>query len=526
MVCFKSWLLPVRGRSLSLFVLVVLLFASLCPGLVAHGGEGSEVLVGVKVGSEIVSWPKEVIRVRLIPGSNIYRLRVETSSVERVITELKALEAVEFVEKSRSHLMESYTAEPYGNGPAWQDSIEAEVIARLDVGTGSVVAVIDTGIDLDNPMFGSRLFRNPGEIPDDGIDNDSNGYIDDVNGWNFGNMNNGCQDYNGHGTSVTSVCLGVAPGSIILPVKVNNGSSNTFGTGDLVEGIFYAIASGAVVLNLSLGADTELGAVLTAVKAAEDAGVVVVAASGNSGGGVDFPAAVETVIAVGALDESGEESAWFSGKGPELDLIAPGTSIETVGLGGGGVLMTGTSFSTPMVSGAAAVLRSMNPHLVPETVRYLLFTGALDLGDPGRDPDYGYGALKGSGLWVSSLPGIVLPMAGSHTYSGESIMTAGFYLPPTDTETDIFAGIIRDDNIWWLGPEGEWHDSRLEDISKLVSLSILNRSVDGLLFGDDGVFPAKDMSGFPPGEYFLGTAIADQAGNFLGPVTMTPMILE
>ena len=166
------------------------------------------------------------------------------------------------------------------------------------------MAVIDTGIDLENTIFEPCVLR----------------------GWDFGDNDNEPQDENGHGTEVSSIILALAPECRILPLKINLDGGDTFTTADLVEGIYYAFSLGARVINLSLTVDQNSEAVSEAIRAAYGAGSLVVAAAGNDSGEVAFPASMDEVIAVGSL--YGDIPPWFSPEGLELEITAPGVAVE------------------------------------------------------------------------------------------------------------------------------------------------------------------------------------------------------
>ncbi|MEA3510623.1 MAG: S8 family serine peptidase, partial [Actinomycetota bacterium] len=253
---------------------------------------------------------------------------------------------------------------------------------------GVVIAVVDTGVDLDHPDLTSRLWTNEGEIPGNGIDDDANGYIDDVHGWDTYSHDGDPNDEAWHGTAVAGVAAaaangvgisGVAPGATIMVVRACQTSCPTSA---IVEGIAYALDNGARIVNLSLGSHTANDALEDAVNAAGAAGAVVVAASGNSGTDNDawpiYPAGYpgNHIIAVAATDHNDElaaSSGWASNYGSSsVDLGAPGVSIRTTSPGGW-TDESGTSFAAPHVAGAAALIRSLRPESTPESVSELLF---------------------------------------------------------------------------------------------------------------------------------------------------------
>ena len=266
-----------------------------------------EVMVWVEPGEEIVLWPNCVKDFRKIPGSDIYRVNVNGSG-DDCIKELKKLEKVIFIEEDQQILIsDSLVLSAQEPGDVCDTSIkDAFVLNSLGKGDKILAAVIDTGISLST--YASSLKKNLNEIPGDGIDNDLNGYIDDYDGWDFGDMDADPEDILGHGTQVSSILLGVAPDLMILPIKVNQSMDSTFSTANAAEAIFYAVSAGVDIINLSFSTKYDSFAINTAVKYALDSGIIVVAAAGNSGGDVEFPANMEGVIAVGSFDMSGNPS--------------------------------------------------------------------------------------------------------------------------------------------------------------------------------------------------------------------------
>lgn len=295
-------------------------------------------------------------------------------------------------------------------------SLDENTWSRND-GRGVRIAVVDTGVDIHHEDLGSSIWSNLAELNGlPGVDDDGNGYVDDDHGWDFIQGDNDPADLYGHGTHVAGIAaadgynakgiIGVAPGAEIIPVRVldQNGSGTLEG---VVAGIDYAIAAGADVINLSLGAfgldAGSLAYLQASVDRATGLGRVVVAAAGNYAGSVDnfSPANLDGVIAVGAVDPD-DRRASFSNFGSKLFITAPGVDILSLGSASahvGGLVSeayyraSGTSMATAFVSGAVALLLDRYPGATPGFIRSRLAAGAVDLGDPGWDPYYGYGRL-------------------------------------------------------------------------------------------------------------------------------------
>jgi subtilisin family serine protease len=315
--------------------------------------------------------------------------------------------------------------------------------AALDITRGrpsTVIAVIDTGVNYRHWDLRGQMWMNPGESDVDpatgerfcdgptahnGLDDDDNGYVDDCLGYNFASDSADPIDEHGHGTAVAGIAgaatdnagshtdggyegiAGMGGFSRLMAVRALNASG--YGSPfNIAEAIRYAADSGASVINLSLtlGVNYDPGdaATLCAATAyAEDAGVLVVGASGNHSAGmlqpVSFPAACPGVVAVGA-STADDLRAYFSDGGDRLDLVAPGVEIVTtlrdsnIAYGLFGYSGSGTSFAAPHVSGAAALVRGLRPDLRQEQVRDLLRQTADDVVDPGPDPLTGSGRLN------------------------------------------------------------------------------------------------------------------------------------
>ena len=257
-----------------------------------------------------------------------------------------------------------------------------------------VVAVIDSGIDRRVPILASSVWRNPGEVPGNGLDDDHNGYVDDLFGWDFRDNDpdslEGTPIYK-HGTLVASLIvtsyglsqgLGVIlPGLQLMDLRFldSRGLFYADDWGKLIDAIDYAVENGARIINLSVYSKIPPPKeVRWAFKRAVRKGVLVIGITGNTGDRVGYFGRLPEVVAVGAVDEKGRVAA-FSGRGAEVSLFGPGENVLTWGPEGAEVV-AGTSFAAAYITGIAAILLSISPDLTPDELLGLLRETASPLG--------------------------------------------------------------------------------------------------------------------------------------------------
>ena len=266
------------------------------------------------------------------------------------------------------------------------------------------IAVLDTGIDLDHPDLQSKIWVNSAEAPGNGVDDDANGFVDDVVGWNFVADNAIPQDDYSHGSHVSGIAAaatnngvgvaGIAWLAPVMPLKVLNSAGDGLAS-DVAQGILYAADNQARIINLSLGDDEEFQVITAAVIYARSHGCLVVAAAGNSGGPVEYPAAQPEALAVAATNNN--DVPWSnSNRGPEVDLAAPGVEIFSADSTGFYYSSSGTSMSAAHVSGVAALVWSLHPEWSVDQVTQVLTATALDIWAPGRDNLTGWGRIDAS----------------------------------------------------------------------------------------------------------------------------------
>ncbi|MHB9118237.1 MAG: S8 family peptidase [Burkholderiales bacterium] len=415
------------------------------------------------------------------------------------------------------------TVPPPPNDPSytsqwWLPVIGDRTLWALGRGSGVVVAVIDTGVDLTHPDLMPNLLSNGKNYGDDPI-----------------NGNASPQDLLGHGTRVAGIIAaaqnnglgvsGLAPAAKILPVKINAGAQGTFTSDVLASAITYAVSQGAKVINLSLTVDNQTQTVQDAVQAALNAGVAVVAAAGNtdvcgSAGPVQFPATMAGVIAVAATDATGG-LANFSCRGPEVAVAAPGENVVSTLLGGQyGTGGPGTSFSAPIVSAALADVVSINPSLPASQFAAYLRSNAKAI----SGGTYAFGFLDAGATGNSLVPHLVL---SKQQFSAQESLTINFALPPTGAAMNIYVAVQTPLGEYALHPDGSW---TAVTSSGYVPLALGYRSsaaLTGTLFGSGGIFGAIPLSSLPAGAYTWRTALVNSvSASVVGDAIITPMTLQ
>jgi subtilisin family serine protease len=327
-------------------------------------------------------------------------------------------------------------------GDLWAlQTIGAEQAWDSARGAGTVVAVVDTGLDFTHPDIAGNVWTNSREIPGNGLDDDGNGFVDDVHGWDIAGNDNDPTDGNGHGTHVSGTIaaqdnngigiVGVAPDAKIMPVKAlgDNGSGSTF---DLAAGLLYASANGADVINNSWGCRGGCPSVPEledATSVAHQRGATVVFAAGNDHRDVsDYsPQNTPDAIVVSASDPSNQRASFSNfgfvdvgapGAGPAaepgvLDSVSGILSLKAATCAectadhlvqGNYWRIAGTSMATPHVAGLAALILSQHPDYTPEQVRQVIRRSAVDASSPGFDTDFGYGVINAARAVLEPTP--------------------------------------------------------------------------------------------------------------------------
>lgn len=313
----------------------------------------------------------------------------------------------------------------YNNGTFGQDSAIAGADIKMkeawDIETGDsnvIVAVTDCGIKLDHPEFAGRIWVNYAEIPGNGIDDDGNGYIDDVKGWDMAYNDNDPSDDYGHGTNVASIIgengnnnvgfAGMDWHCKIMALKVLNSNDVGYYTW-WAEAITYATDNGAKVINMSLGGNNASTVLQDAIDYAHSHNVTVVVAMGNGNSNApSYPGACNNVIAVGATNAHDcrvNPFFWGGGSnfGTNISVVAPGNYIYGLNYTNNNNYTTywgGTSQATPHVSGLVALLLAQDNSRTPDQLKQIIEATADDMvgnpteDTPGWDQYYGHGRIN------------------------------------------------------------------------------------------------------------------------------------
>lgn len=286
------------------------------------------------------------------------------------------------------------------NSGGWFSSgkagVDVSALKAWEITKGSKdikIAVIDTGVDYNHKDLKGNIMINEAELNGEpGVDDDGNGYIDDINGYDFANMDNDPMDGHGHGTHCAGVIgathdttgiAGIMANVQILPIKFLTDK----GSGDLegaIKSIDYAVSRGVNVMSNSWGGGDRSEALFDSIKAAEKAGVIFIAAAGNERNNNDknptYPASykVDSLVSVGAIDGKGKRASFSNYGKNSVHVFAPGVNIYSTVSNNGYKKMSGTSMACPHVAGVAGLILANEPNLsVDELKTRLMNTSVL-----------------------------------------------------------------------------------------------------------------------------------------------------
>jgi len=344
-----------------------------------------------------ISGLQSVQKFELVPGL-LHVREVAGETIQSTFSSIVNNPNVEYVEPNYYVTTRALPADPefslqYGlnnNGQTGGLSgADVSAVEAWDINTGNdvVIAVIDTGVDYNHPDLRDNIWTNSGEIPNNGIDDDGNGFVDDYYGWDFSNDDNDPVDDMGHGTHVAGIIA--ARGNNNIGVTGVNWRAKIMGlkfidanqigtTSNAIKALNYAVAMGVRISNNSWGGGGYSQALFDSLVAANQAGHIFIAASGNNGLNSDDPAnsqhypssyTLENVISVTATDEFDTLGGFANYGSISVDLAAPGSKIRSLWLSSGYFNLDGTSMAAPFVTGAAGLLLSIQPSLTVREIR-------------------------------------------------------------------------------------------------------------------------------------------------------------
>ncbi len=330
-------------------------------------------------------------------GIQLWELRSLTP--DQAIATLGSDFRIEYIERNYIRSLDAIANDPSFNnlwglnntgqtGGTLDADIDAPEAWNIGTGTDVVVGVLDTGVNYNHPDLAANIWTNPGEIAGDGIDNDGNGYVDDIHGYDFSDGDSNPLDYQGHGTHVAGTIAAVGNNSTgvtgvnwsakIVPIKIFPNATDF----NIVKAIEYSANMGVKITNNSWGGGPASAALNDAIQYAGSKGQLFIAAAGNSGIDTDvfphYPSSfnLDNIISVAATDHK-DALAGFSNYGAtSVDLGAPGVNIYSTIPSGYGY-NSGTSMATPHVAGVASLIWSQYPDLTATQVKEKIL-GAVD----------------------------------------------------------------------------------------------------------------------------------------------------
>ncbi|QEL16879.1 S8 family serine peptidase [Limnoglobus roseus] len=336
------------------------------------GGSGADQLARLSAlpGAEsVTSLGFGIYRVDLQPGADVTAAASEYATLPGV----QSAEPDRVVKLDQTlndpSLSSQYALTTTGTTTAWDKTTGTK---------GTIVAVIDTGVDYTHPDLAANIWTNPGEIPGNGIDDDGDGYVDDVHGYDFANNDGDPMDDGTHGTHVAGIIgavgnngigvSGVDPNTRIMALKFIKADGEGY-TSDAVRALNYAVAHGARVANASWGGDGYDATLATALARARDAGLIFVAAAGNDSQNNDakpfypggYITGLDNIVTVAATDANDNLASFSSYGAASVTLGSPGVNILSTLPGGRYGNLSGTSMATPFVTGAIALLWDAHP---------------------------------------------------------------------------------------------------------------------------------------------------------------------
>jgi subtilisin family serine protease/subtilisin-like proprotein convertase family protein len=345
-----------------------------------------------------------VQKYQLLP--NLFEAKITGKPLIETLKNLQSSSLVQFVQPNAKITAHAIPNDPsfsklYGlnntsqTGGRFDADIDAVEAWDTITGTGqAVVAVIDTGVDYNHQDLKDNIWTNPGEIAGNGLDDDGNGFVDDIHGYDFANNDADPMDDNGHGTHVSGTIGAVGNNGIgvagvnwhtrIMALKFLDGSGSGY-LSNAIRALDYAVANGARLSNNSWGGGGYEATLGQAISKAAGMGHIFVAAAGNSASNNDvtasYPAnyAYNNVVAVAATDQNDNLASFSNYGATNVDIAAPGVNIYSTLPGNSYGSYSGTSMATPHVTGALALYWDANPAASYSEVINAVYRGADSL---------------------------------------------------------------------------------------------------------------------------------------------------
>jgi thermitase len=373
---------------------------SLTPGLNAQAAPKREVQILVKPKPSLSESALDALLSSLgarqhdsIPALDVRIIRVPQQASEKLLLALQRNQDVEYAEPDFIATAIGTANDPYFTGGNQWYLTKIQAPQAWDSSTGNstgIVAIIDTGVRASHPDLSGKVLQ----------------------GYDFINNDSDATDDNGHGTAVAGLCSAASNNGIgmaavawanpILPVKVLGADGSGTYSG-IANGITWSADRGARIINLSLGGTSSSRTLQDAVNYAWNKKSVIIAAAGNNGNNTAFyPAACKNVVAVSATTSSDTRPSW-SNYGSYVDLSAPGENILTLQGSSSYASWNGTSFSSPITSGVAALMAAANPALSNASIVDLLLKNCDDIGAAGYDVYFGNGRVNANRAVAAAL---------------------------------------------------------------------------------------------------------------------------
>jgi len=332
--------------------------------------------------------------------SKIYQIHfTDTARIDSLIAKLSRFGEVEYAEMHPISIS-SFTPNDIESSQWYLSKINAQGAWDLTQGSANVViAIVDNAVRITHTDLVSNLWVNPGEIPGNLLDDDLNGYTDDVNGYDVAdrdpNPNPPASTINSspfvHGTHCAGIASaktnnGIGMASVgfncrIMAVKCTPNTAKGDVLSNSYDGVYYTIRAKANIISMSFGGKGYSATGQSIMNTANSLGITLIAAAGNNNTDTLFyPAAFNNVIGVGASNESDQKSS-FSNYGSYIDLVAPGNNIYSTLAGSDAAYgkLNGTSMATPIVAGVAALVKSANPSFSPAQIEAALKKGCVKI---------------------------------------------------------------------------------------------------------------------------------------------------